>query len=140
MRVRLGRFAKARWRGLKRAYRRHVFPHRRAMVVVLLVLAGGGLVLATLPARHSERSPGPGVARPVAAPAEPVVPPERPVQPAKPIEEAALRPPPPLPPPTAAKPAWLRFAVPAPPTGHRPLVAIVLDDLGLDRARTAEAI
>ena len=40
----------------------------------------------------------------------------------------------------AAKPAWLRFAVPAPPTGNRPLVAIVFDDLGLDRARTAEAI
>ena len=45
-----------------------------------------------------------------------------------------------LPPPAAAEPAWLRYAVPAPPTGNRPLVAIVLDDLGLDRARTAAAI
>ena len=36
-------------------------------------------------------------------------------------------------------PAWLRFAVPTPLAGNRPLVAIVLDDLGLDRARTAEA-
>jgi uncharacterized protein len=34
----------------------------------------------------------------------------------------------------------MRFAMPAPPTGNRPLVAIVLDDLGLDQARTAAAI
>jgi len=38
------------------------------------------------------------------------------------------------------QPAWLRYALPAPPTGNRPVVAIVLDDLGLDRARTAETI
>lgn len=143
MQFRLGRFAKTRWRGVKRAYRRHVIRHRRAVVVASLVLAGGALILVSLPARHSERLPGPSAARPVAAPAapaEPIAQPEKPVQPAKPIEEAALRPPPPLPAPPAAKPAWLRFAVPAAPTGHRPLVAIVLDDLGLDRARTAEAI
>ena len=42
--------------------------------------------------------------------------------------------------PATAKPAWLRYAVPAPTAGNRPLVAIVLDDLGLDRVRTAEAI
>jgi len=34
----------------------------------------------------------------------------------------------------------VRFAVPAPPSGNRPLVAVVIDDLGLDRARTAEVI
>jgi polysaccharide deacetylase 2 family uncharacterized protein YibQ len=105
----------------------------------MAALLGGGLILAALPARHSERLPGPSTARPVAAPAAPIAQSENPPQSAKPTEEAALRPPPPLPPP-AAKPAWLRFAVPAPATGHRPLVAIVLDDLGLDRARTAEAI
>jgi polysaccharide deacetylase 2 family uncharacterized protein YibQ len=131
--------ARARWRGLKRAYRRPVVPHRRAVVVAMVSLLGGGLILAALPARHSERLPGPSTARPVAAPAAPIAQSENPPQSAKPTEEAALRPPPPLPPP-AAKPAWLRFAVPAPATGHRPLVAIVLDDLGLDRARTAEAI
>ena len=134
MRGRISRVAKARWRGVKRAYRRHIAKHPRAAVIALLLLVGGGLVLAALPARHGEKSPGPGAARPVAAA------PEKPAQPAKPVEEAALRPPPPLPPPAAAKPAWLRYAVPAPPTGNRPLVAIVLDDLGLDRARTAEAI
>ena len=45
-----------------------------------------------------------------------------------------------MPRPGAVKPAWLRYAVPASPSGDRPLVAIVLDDLGLDRVRTAEAI
>jgi len=144
MRFRIGRFAKARWRGVKRAFQRHGVERRRAAVVGLLVLVGGGLVLAMHPSRHSERSPAASLARPVAtsAPsAEPIAPPDRPVQqPAKPIEEAALRPPPPQPAPGAAKPAWLRYAVPAPPTGNRPLVAVVLDDLGLDRARTAEAI
>ncbi len=34
----------------------------------------------------------------------------------------------------------MRYAVPAPPSGNRPLVAVVIDDLGLDRARTAEVI
>ena len=47
------------------------------------------------------------------------------------------RPLPPLPRPAAAKPAWLRCAAQAPATGNRPLVAIALDDLGLD---CAEAI
>jgi uncharacterized protein len=42
--------------------------------------------------------------------------------------------------PPAIRPTWLRFAVPAPPAGDRPLIAIVLDDLGLDRARTEAAI
>jgi uncharacterized protein len=51
-----------------------------------------------------------------------------------------LRPPSPLPAPPRAEPAWLRFAAPAPVSGNRPLVAIVLDDLGLDRGRTAAAI
>jgi polysaccharide deacetylase 2 family uncharacterized protein YibQ len=56
------------------------------------------------------------------------------------MQQASLRPPPPLPALPRGEPAWLRFAVPAPPSGNRPLVAIVLDDLGLDRARTASAI
>jgi polysaccharide deacetylase 2 family uncharacterized protein YibQ len=142
MRFRLGRFARAQWRAGKRTYRRHIAKHRR-VVVGLLVLVGGGLLLATLSGRHGERTPAPSAARPVAAPAplgEPVAPPEKRAQSARPTEEAALRPPPALPPPPVAKPAWLRFAVPAPPTGNRPLVAIVFDDLGLDRVRTAEAI
>jgi len=142
MRSRLGRFAKAQWRAVKRAYRQHTASHRGAVIVGLLVLVGGGLVLATLPGRHSQQSPGPSAARPLAPPASPsgpIAPPEKPAPSARPTEEAALRPPPALPPHPAAKPAWLRYAAPAPSTGNRPLVAIVFDDLGLDRARTAEA-
>jgi polysaccharide deacetylase 2 family uncharacterized protein YibQ len=137
MKFRSVRLAKARWRVLGRAYRRHVVPHRRAALVALLAFCAGALLLATFPSRHGEKLPAPGAARPDA---QPVAPPERSAQPAKSSEEAALRPPPPMPPPAAAKPTWLRYAVPAPPTGNRPLVAIVLDDLGLDRVRTAEAI
>jgi len=136
----IGRSVKARWRGVKRAYRRFTATHRRVAVVGLLVFIGGGLVLATLPARQSERLPAPSAPSLAATRNEAVSPPERPAASAKPVEEAALRPPPPLPPSAAAKPAWLRYAVPAAPTGKRPLVAIVLDDLGLDRVRTAEAI
>lgn len=40
----------------------------------------------------------------------------------------------------AHPPAWLAYAVPAPPIGNRPMIAIVLDDVGLDRANAARAI
>lgn len=143
MRFRLKRLAKARWRALERAYQRNVVPHRRAALVALLVFGAGTILLATFSSRHGEQLPAPSAARPDAAPVAPVplfAPPEKSLRPARPTEEAALRPPPPMPPPAAAKPAWLRYAVPAPATGNRPLVAIVLDDLGLDRMRTAEAM
>src|ERR1700730_2529233 len=139
MRLRLRRFASAKWRAGRLAFRRHVTGHRRALIATLLVLAGGGLLLATLSGRHSDRTPGPSAgplagarcdrapgtgaprpAGPPAPPGEPVAPPEKPVPSARPPQEAALRPPPARPPPAPGKPAWLRFAVPAPPTGSRP--------------------
>jgi len=141
MRFRPKRFARARWRALQRAYLRHVVPHRRAALVALLVFGAGVVLLATLSSRHGEQLPAPSAARPDAAPvasAQPFASPEKAVRPARPTEEAALRPPPPM--LAVSKPAWLRYAVPAPATGNRPLVAIVLDDLGLDRLRTAEAM
>jgi uncharacterized protein len=140
MRSRAKRLAKTRWRALQRAYRRYVIPHRRAVLVALLVFGAGALLLATFPSRHGEQLPGPSAARPdtsSAAPARPIAPPDKS---ARPTEEATLRPPPPMLPPATGTPAWLRYAVPAPAIGNRPLVAIVLDDLGLDRARTAEAM
>ncbi|MBX6322087.1 MAG: divergent polysaccharide deacetylase family protein, partial [Rhodospirillaceae bacterium] len=57
-------------------------------------------------------------AQPVAAPAPPM---------------------PPAPPADRREPAWLRYAVPAPP-GEGPMVAIVIDDFGLDRANAARAL
>src|SRR6266404_6030481 len=140
MNFRLGRFAAVQWRASKRAYRRRIAKYRHVIVVGSLVLVGGSLILAMLAGRHGERMPGPSTVAAPGALREPGALPEKPAQSARPTEEAALRPPPALPPPPAAMPAWLRFAVPTPPAGSRPLVAIVLDDLGLDRARTAEAI
>ena len=143
MRFRPKRFAKVRWRALQRAYRRHVIPHRRAALVALLVFGAGVVLLATFSSRHGEQLAAPSTARPDAAPvapAQPFVPPEKSLRADRPNEEAALRPPSLIPPPATAKPAWLRYAVPVPATGNHPLVAIVLDDLGLDRMRTAEAM
>lgn len=37
-------------------------------------------------------------------------------------------------------PAWKRFALPAPDTGGRPMIAVVIDDMGLDRKRSTRAV
>jgi polysaccharide deacetylase 2 family uncharacterized protein YibQ len=66
-------------------------------------------------------------------------PPPAPVQPPAPPRLAAL-PPPALPKPEAVQPPWLRFAVAAPAVPGRARVAIVIDDLGLDRRRTERTI
>ena len=56
------------------------------------------------------------------------------------LQQAAL-PAPRLPAATgAAPPAWQRFAVPIANFGARPMIAIVLDDLGLNRAGTRRAM
>ena len=67
MRFRPKRFAKARWRAVERAYRRHVVAHRRAALVALLVFGAGVVLLATFSSRHSEQLPAPSLARPDAA-------------------------------------------------------------------------
>jgi uncharacterized protein len=137
MRGRTGRSARQRWRAVVRASRQHIARPSRAAVLVLMAVVAGGLIFALLQSRHEERSLAPRVV----PPSGPVVaPPKKGSQPSKPIEETALRPPPRVPPSVATQPAWLRYAVPAPSIDNQPLVAIVLDDLGLDRPRTAEAI
>jgi len=66
-----------------------------------------------------------------------------------PAQVAMVAPPPsPAPPPivtgpqqaAATIPAWIRNAVPAPARNGRPRIAVVIDDLGLDHARSARAI
>ncbi len=44
------------------------------------------------------------------------------------------------PPASAGAPAWQRFALAAPDIGGRPMIAIVIDDMGLDRKRSARAV
>ncbi len=150
-RRRIGKLAKAGRRRLARTWRRLRSKHPPLGLLFLLALVGGGIFLATLPTRHEPKIPGTGTPRNIiakAAPSPAAAPPAarstlssgKAVVAPSPIQQASLRPPPPLPAPPRAEPAWLRFAVPAPPSGNRPLVAIVLDDLGLDRARTAAAI
>ncbi len=148
---RIVRLAKAGQRRLGRVWRRLRSRHSPVGLLFLMALVGGGLFVATLPALRETEAPKTEASRVVTAQAAPT--PARAAPTARPgvasgktsarsgqVKEAALRLPPPLPAPSHAEPAWLRFAVPAPPSGNRPLVAIVLDDLGLDRVRTAEAI
>jgi len=40
----------------------------------------------------------------------------------------------------AIPPAWLRNAAPAPDPGNRPMIAVVIDDMGLDRARSGQVM
>lgn len=47
---------------------------------------------------------------------------------------------PPPPPVQSGAPAWIRYAVPAPKAGGRPMIAVVIDDLGVDRKRSEKLI
>jgi len=99
------------------------------------------------------RDPLPSVASVALPPVKPAViaAPQIPMPASTPVQTAAVVPPPqealvrPLK-PEAPKPealtvpAWIRYAVPAPPKDARPRIAIVIDDLGLDRRRTERAI
>jgi polysaccharide deacetylase 2 family uncharacterized protein YibQ len=69
--------------------------------------------------------------------AEPKLAPPAESLPAAETELAALAPPPPA---SHDQPVWLRFAVPAPPADGRPRIAVVIDDLGLDKKRTERTI
>jgi hypothetical protein len=112
-----------------------------AAAALILALVGGGILWATglyprVPLPEARNRPPAIIA--TAAPVG-IGPPHRAVPP-KPAEPAVVRLPLPGPPPASAMPAWRRFAAPAPPAGNRPRVAVVVDDLGLDRRRTAEIV
>ena len=80
------------------------------------------------PKRLSERSPPPAVA-PTPAPAPTASPPASPPASGTP------------PPQGAEVPAWQKFAAAVPPNiDGRKLIAIVIDDMGLDRKRSARAV
>ncbi|HVA15806.1 MAG TPA: divergent polysaccharide deacetylase family protein [Stellaceae bacterium] len=75
---------------------------------------------------------------PVAAAQKPASQPLPTAAPSAAPQQAAL--PPTTVAPSGEQPAWLRFATAAPVTRDRPRVAIVIDDLGLDRPRTERVI
>ncbi|WP_372053487.1 divergent polysaccharide deacetylase family protein [Tistrella mobilis] len=80
-------------------------------------------------------TPKPSPVKPAEAPAAAV--PER-----GPQQLAAIQPPVPdaIRPPADGKPAWQRYAVPAPAAPRGPRVAIVIDDMGVNKPQTAAAI
>jgi uncharacterized protein len=110
--------------------------------LVLSVVCGvvmgiiGLAVWAALP----ERAAPP--AKPIAAAIRP--PPAAAPAPAPPpppaLPQVAALPPSALPKPDAVQPAWLRYAVAAPAVQGRARIAIVIDDLGVDRRRTERTI
>jgi hypothetical protein len=83
------------------------------------------------PARPSEEVP----AAPEARPESPQPVPPRPEKPKPDTSKAEALPP--VPPAPAGEPAWRRHAVPAPATEGRPRIVLVIDDMGLDRKRSA---
>jgi len=110
--------------------------------------------IAPPPKREDAPKPAPAAApvnAPAAAPAAkaPLPPPAAVYDPdpeptvSEPTTLAAIPtvPPPATPPPVASgQPAWLRYAVAAPPTGGKPMIAIVLDDVGLNRPQSRRAV
>lgn len=60
-----------------------------------------------------------------------------------PPQEAAvplILPQPPVVPVQPGSPAWVKYAVPAPKTAGHPMIAVVIDDLGVDRKRSEKVI
>jgi uncharacterized protein len=94
------------------------------LVALALAMIGVGLLQFGLPAR----SPKLTSAARVVASLPPPSPPREIEAPAVPVPRASEQPP------------WLRFAVAAPPAANHPRIAIVIDDCGLDRARTERTI
>jgi len=65
------------------------------------------------------------------------------VPPLPPTQMAALPTAAPLPAPSpdkSGKPAWVRYAVPPPAIAGKPMIAVVIDDLGVDRRRSEKVV
>jgi uncharacterized protein len=132
----------------------------RVAALAVGVIAVGGAITAILhvsgsPSRHPPQAvhlalpppPRPAPARALAAvptPAAPTPVPEtraaepRPAEPAPPAKMSAPMAVTPAP-SRGDTPAWRRFAVSAPAAGGRPLIAVVIDDMGVDRKHSARA-
>ena len=102
-------------------------------VAILLVGLGSGLYLGQRLSLETH-APRPTVKPPVIA--TPVAPGERPIlgSPAAPAVVPAT------PPASAGTPAWRKFATPAPDAIGHPLIAIVIDDVGVDKPGAQLAI
>ncbi|OJX81221.1 MAG: hypothetical protein BGO92_09200 [Magnetospirillum sp. 64-120] len=62
-------------------------------------------------------------------------------QPVAPVQMASLpQVAPPPAPDNSGKPAWIRYAVPSPVVTGKPMIAVVIDDLGVDRRRSEKVV
>jgi polysaccharide deacetylase 2 family uncharacterized protein YibQ len=125
---------------------------RRALVIAAAAVVAGGMAVAlwlawsSLPVspRHSAQGKPVAPATVTSAATPPRT--ETPLPGiAAPRATSALTPPAavapaPAPPAQTAEPAWLRFAVPAVARDGRARIAVVIDDMGLDRVRSERAI
>lgn len=111
-------------------------------------IAGPAVVRVASPAKPAV-SPAPTApTRTATAPAAPAVPlPRLTVPPKAEVEPPSTRPTPapsvvtqPAPPTAETGPAWRRFAAVAEPANGRPIIAIILDDVGIDKKRAHRAI
>jgi uncharacterized protein len=150
-----GRFTKAKRRS-KRGGKRGALSQatlgwisglRRNPLAFFVVGLGLGIVIGVALAVH--RTPAPAltaglpavtaVSPPKLAPSSVAsLPPANPVVPPQP----AAPPPVPLPAPASSggKPAWQQYALAMPATGGKPMIAIVIDDMGIDKADAARVI
>jgi polysaccharide deacetylase 2 family uncharacterized protein YibQ len=117
--------------------------------VALVIGIGIALLLALPLQQHLQPRTAPrpalsGVVPPPAPPpAKPAIKAAAAPPPAAPAEQASLPPastaPAPAPPPPTL-PAWQRFAVPAPEIRGRPQIAIIIDDMGVERANADRVV
>jgi len=121
----------------------------RNRALILIVGLGLGLILGVAIAVHSPSAPTQVASQPAGTPSTntPVVTPQL-----APSSSASIVPPasviPALPPaplpsplsPSGSKPAWQQFALAMPATGGKPMIAIVIDDMGIDKADAARVI
>lgn len=138
--TRLERF-KSAWRKTTTAWQRAAsrFSARTlriaGLVAVALIAGSAGYLLASHNASPPPAAPQIAQQKPPPTPS-----PAPAVKPPAPPPQQALVPPPP-PPPTSTQPAWLRYAVATPPLEQgKPLIAIVIDDMGLDRPRSMRVL
>lgn len=125
---------------LQRSRRRLVVG---AAATALLLLGGLAGYLIADHGRPAPEPPRKEAAQRPSRPAAPAAQPPAQTPPPAPQQAALPKPPPSVQPPESPpsawpQPAWIRFAVPPPPLrDHRGLVVIVIDDMGLDRPRSA---
>jgi polysaccharide deacetylase 2 family uncharacterized protein YibQ len=127
-----------RWRALSRSLRRGVAVAIVLAIGLIIVVVAIGQAPVRDPARRVAAAPVVHPVAPLEAPRAVEARPEPQTEVAR--QEALLPPRLPSPVIAPAQPAWRRFAAAPPAIEGRAMVAIVLDDLGLDRKRTERAI